>query len=72
MKNLLFACLMGALTAAIPVTADAHSHHPHRIWYHGWHTVSYYPDYGFVDYDPYGPACVWHREWDAYWHRDCF
>jgi len=71
MKNLLTACLLGVLTAAVPVTADAHWRHRH--WHHVWHTgVSYYPGYGNYDDDPFGPICVWHRNWDAYWHRDCF
>ena len=72
MKNLLIACLLGVLCAAMPVTADAHWRHRH-IWHHAWHTgVSYYPGYGFYDDGPFGPICVWHRNWDAYWHRDCF
>jgi hypothetical protein len=71
MKNLLIACLLGVLTAAMPVTADAHWRH--RVWHHGWHTgVSYYPGYGYYDGDPFGPLCVWHRNGDAYWYRDCF
>ena len=77
MKNLLIACLVGAATAAIPATADAHWRHSHHVWHHAWHHVwhtgvSYYPAYGYVDDDPFGPVCAWHREWDAYWHRDCF
>jgi hypothetical protein len=77
MKNLLIAGLLGALTAAVPATADAHWHHPHHGWHHAWHHawhtgVSYYPGYGYVDNDPFGPICVWARSWDAYWHRDCF
>jgi hypothetical protein len=77
MKNLLIACLLGALTTAIPATADAHWHHPHhvwhRVWHHVWHPgVSYYRDYGYFNDGPFGPICVWHRNWDAYWHRDCF
>jgi hypothetical protein len=60
------------LAAAVPVTAQAHWRH-HRIWHHAWHVgPSYYPVYGYFDADPYGPICVWHRNWDAYWHRDCF
>lgn len=61
-----------ALSAVIPVTAQAHWRH-HRIW-HRVRDVgpSYYPVYGFFDENPYGPVCVWHRNWDAYWHRDCF
>jgi len=77
MKNLLIAGLLGALTAAIPAAADAHWRHPHHAWHHAWRHVwrtgvSYYPAYGYVDDDPFGPICVWNRNWDAYWHRDCF
>ena len=66
-----------AVMTAVPITAEAHWRHPHRIWHHGWRHAwhvgpSYYPIYGFLDGNPYGPVCVWHREWDAYWHRDCF
>jgi len=73
MRSLLIACLVGALAAAaVPVAANAHWHHPYRAWHHAWRVgPSYYPIYGFFDTDPYGPFCVWHREWDAYWHRDC-
>jgi hypothetical protein len=72
MKNLLIAGLLGALTAAAPATADAHWRRPHHAWHHVWHTgVSYYQDYAYFNNDP-GRICVWNRNWDAYWHRDCF
>jgi hypothetical protein len=66
-----------AAMAAAPITAEAHWRHPHRIWHRGWHHAwpvgpSYYPTYGFIDDDPHSLVCVWHREWDVYWHRDCF
>jgi hypothetical protein len=73
MKNLLIACLVASATAAIPAMADAHWRHPHHAWRHVWHPgVSYYPAYGYVDDDPFGPICIWNRNWDAFWHRDCF
>jgi hypothetical protein len=55
--------------AAMAVPAEAHWRH--RAWHHV-RGPSYYPIYGFFDTHRYGPVCVWHREWDAYWHRDCF
>jgi hypothetical protein len=68
---------IAALAATVPVAAQAHWRPPHRASHHGWRHAwpvgpSYYPIYGYFDDDPYGPVCVWRREWDAYWHRDCF
>jgi hypothetical protein len=71
---IVFVIAVSAATVAIPATAQARLRHAHRVWHHVWHRgPSYYPIYGFNDEGPYGgPVCVWHREWDAYWHRDCF
>lgn len=76
-RCLLIAAAMGILSVAVPVTAQAHWRHAHHAWYHGWHRgVSYYPYYAAYAYtyaqDPYAPVCVWRRNWDAFWHRDCF
>jgi hypothetical protein len=76
MRSLLIAFVIGvsAATMAMPVTAQAHWHHVHGVWHHVWHRgPSYYPIYGFNDYGlySYGHVCVWHREWDGYWDRDC-
>ena len=73
MRSFLIALVVGvlAVTMAAPCTAEAHWRHVHRVWHHG---PSYYTAYGFYNFwsDPYGPVCVWHRAWDAYWQRDCF
>ena len=32
----------------------------------------YFPPYAWGDYPlDYGPACVWHREWDGRWFNHC-
>jgi hypothetical protein len=79
MRSLLIAFVIGvsAATLAMPATAQAHWRHAHGAWHHVWHRgPSYYPAYAAYGYsyfmDPYAPVCGWHREWDAYWHRDCF
>jgi hypothetical protein len=77
MRSLLIAIVIGvsAATLAMPVTAQAHWRHAHRVWHHVWHRgPSYYPAYASYGYalDPYAPVCVWHREWDGYWDRGCF
>jgi hypothetical protein len=75
MPKLIIALAMGTaiVATAAPITAEAHWRHSHRIWHHAWHAgPSYYPSYAFFDGEAYGPICVWHRGWDAYWHRDCF
>ena len=65
------ALVMAIAVAAMVGSAEARWRHPHRTWPHV-RGPSYYPVYGFFGANPYGPVCVWHRGWDAYWHRDCF
>lgn len=75
MRRLVIAVAAGIviIAAAAPVAAEAHWRHPHGKWHHPHHAgPSYYPFYGFFDEDAYAPICVWHRNWDAYWYRDCF
>src|SRR5271169_85867 len=79
MKGFLIALIVGvsAVTIAAPGTAEAHygaHHHWRHVWHHYWHPgPSYYPISGFYNFwpDPYGSVCIWHRDWDAHWHRDC-
>jgi hypothetical protein len=75
MRRLVIAVAAGiaVIATAAPVAAKAHGRHPHGRWHHPRYVgPSYYPVYGLFNDDPYGPVCVWHRDWDAYWHRDCF
>jgi hypothetical protein len=79
MRSLLIAFVIGvsAATLVAPVTAQAHWRRVHRVWHHVWRPgPSYYPAYAAYSYsyflDPYAPACAWRREWDGFWHRDCF
>lgn len=75
MRRLVIAVAMGIAIIAIaaPVAAKVHRPHPHGKWHHHRYVgPSYYPFYGFFADNPYGPVCVWRRDWDAYWHRDCF
>jgi hypothetical protein len=76
MRSFLIALVVGvsAVTMAAPGTAQAHWRHVHRNWHHVRHDgPSYYPAYGSYNFwsGSYGPVCVWHRDWDAYWRRDC-
>ncbi len=77
MRRSMLALVVGISAAmmAMPVAAQAHWRrlHRHHVWRPG---PSYFPAYAAYGYsyflDPYAPVCQWHREWDAYWRRDCF
>ncbi len=75
MRRLVIALAAGVaiIASAAPVAAKVHWRHPHGKWHHLRYVgPSYYPTYGYFIDDPYPAVCVWHRNWDGYWHRDCF
>ena len=74
MRRFLIVVVMAAAALAMQGTAQARWHHVQR---HHWSRgPSYFPFYAANAYtyfgDPFAPVCTWRRNWDAFWHRDCF
>jgi hypothetical protein len=76
MRRFLIVAVAAASVLVMQGAAQAHWHHAHRTWHHWVRGPSYYPFYAAFGYtyagDPFAPVCTWHRNWDAFWHRDCF